>query len=133
MLVPAFVLVSIPNVPVKAGELTKPPMRPLSKPIKRKPRQVSVVTVARSALPSRWMLENMVSAIVSVRKDWSGAMDAVDVVLAAVYISSRPIPAAMDLGPHLPIHATPDATIFQLIECTAPWKNLIDGSGLLGF
>jgi hypothetical protein len=75
----------------------------------------------------------MLSAIVSVRKDWSGAMDAVDVVLAAVYISSRPIPAAMDLGPHLPIHATPDATVFQLIECTASWKNLIDGSGLLGF
>jgi hypothetical protein len=75
------------------------------------------------------MLENMLSAIVSVGDDWSSAMDVFDVVLAAVYN----LPAAMDLGPHLPIHATPDATIFQLIECTAPWKNLIDGSGLLGF
>jgi hypothetical protein len=132
MFVPAFVFVSIPNVPVKAGELTKPPIKPLSNPISKNPRQVRVVTVARRALPSRWMLENMLSAIVSVRKDWSGAMDAVDVVLAAAYIPSRPIPAAMDLGPHLPIHATPDATVFQLIECTASWKNLIDGSGLLG-
>jgi hypothetical protein len=82
------------------------------------------------------MLENMLSAIVSVGDDWSSAMDVFDVVLAAVYIPSRPIPAAMDLGPHLPIHATPDATVFQLIElveCTASWKNLIDRSGLLGF
>lgn len=54
MFVPFSLSGSMPNVSVKAGLPTKPPMRPLSKPMRRKPRHVKVVTAEKRALPSSW-------------------------------------------------------------------------------
>jgi hypothetical protein len=48
------------------------------------------------------------------------------------YVLIVSTPAAMGLGPHTRYPRRNGPTVFQFIESTASWKNLIGRPGLLG-